>query len=119
MSMEPVSKDLLDARLATVETRIEGRLVSLETRMESGFNELRAEFRAEMHKNTAELVKWIVGTSLAMSAVALTVMTFVLNNAVPKAPSYPPPQPAPAPIVIQMPAPPAPVPVPPSPVSPK
>ncbi|MBJ7314016.1 hypothetical protein ACFOLJ_12360 [Rugamonas sp. CCM 8940] len=76
--MEPVSKELLEARMGALEAKLD----------------------ASMHKATAELVKWIVGTAIAMSAVAITVMTFVLNNAVPKAFAYS----SPAPIVIQLPA---------------
>lgn len=96
--MEAVSKEFLDAKLEIMDTR----MASLEAKMDTKF----AELRAELHKNTAELVKWIVGTSLAMSAVAITVMTFVLNNAVPKASPYA--ASTPAPIVIQIPPPPAP-----------
>jgi len=56
-----------------------------------------------MHKGTADIVKWIIGTAIAMGATGIVVITFVLNNAVPKgAPAATPP------IVIQSPAAPAP-----------
>lgn len=55
--------------------------------------------RAEIHKASSEIFKWIVVTALGLGAAAITVGTFVLNNAIPKAP--PAPQ---APIVITTPA---------------
>jgi hypothetical protein len=45
------------------------------------------------------MIKWIIGMATGMGLTAITVMTFVLNNAVPKAAPSPPPQP----IVIQLP----------------
>jgi len=45
--------------------------------------------RAEMLKGFADMVKWIVGTAIVMSGTGIVVMTFVLNNAVPKAPPAP------------------------------
>lgn len=41
--------------------------------------------RSEMLKGFADQTKWIIGTAFAGIAVFITVMTFVLNNAVPKA----------------------------------
>ncbi|MGK5049483.1 hypothetical protein ACQ4WP_26845 [Janthinobacterium sp. GB4P2] len=91
-----------DGRLEALEARIDGRLASIESKMDTKF----AELRTDMHKGTAELVKWVVGTAIAMAAVAITVMTFVLNNAVPKAPAAPPAQPQPI-VIYAQPAPPA------------
>jgi hypothetical protein len=39
-----------------------------------------------MQKVATDIIKWLVGMIVGASAVALTGMTFVLNNAVPKAP---------------------------------
>lgn len=39
-----------------------------------------SELGAEMHK---DMVKWIVGTALVGGACAITIVTFVLNNATP------------------------------------
>lgn len=50
-----------------------------------------AELRTEVHKGFSEMTKWIVGTAIAVSAAAITVGTFVLNNATPKAASSPQP----------------------------
>lgn len=47
---------------------------------------------------TNSLVKWMVGTAIGLGVAAVTVMTFVLNNATPKA--------NPVPAVIYVPYPP-------------
>lgn len=62
-----------------------------------------AELRSDFHKSTNELIKWIVGTAFVGIALFITIMAFVLNNAVPKVAT---PSGQPAPIVIQVPAPP-------------
>jgi hypothetical protein len=67
--------------------------------------------KADLHESVNSLIKWIVGTAVALGAAAITIMTFVLNNAAPK------PASAQQPIVIY--AQPAPVAPAPAPVSPK
>lgn len=54
------------------------------TRIESGLAELRSSTKADLAELNASLIKWIVGTVLGAGAVAITVMTFVLNHAVAK-----------------------------------
>ena len=60
----------------------------------------------DVSQAVSDLTRWIIGTALACMAAFITVITFVLNNAAPKAPTTPAAQPAP--IIIQIPAPPAP-----------
>lgn len=97
----------MEARLAKLEATIptlatKEDLMKLRGETREGFESVRGE----MHKGTAEIIKWMVGLTLALGAAAVTIMTFVLNNAVPKIPAA-----TPAPIVIQVPAaPPAPKP---------
>lgn len=84
----------MEARLSAVEkalVKIEASLPALAT-------------KDEMHKGFADLQKWIVGTAVGGMAVFITVMTFVLNNAVPKQPA---PQAQPTVIVVPAAAPPA------------
>jgi hypothetical protein len=71
------------------------RLARIESRLD------QTASKADLRELEAKLIKWIVGTLVAASVTAITIMTFVLNNAVPK----PVPSP-PAPIVIYLPAPP-------------
>ncbi|SHN18840.1 hypothetical protein SAMN02787076_03926 [Rhizobacter sp. OV335] len=54
-----------------------------------------------MHKGFSDMVKWIVGSALGVAVGGITVMAFVLNNAVPKVPVQTTVQPAP--IIINVP----------------
>jgi len=85
---EPPADAELYARVARLES-------SVATKADIG------ELRSELHKAVSDLIKWIVGTLFVAVALCVTLMTFVLNNATPKAP----PAATPAPIIIQMPAP--------------
>jgi hypothetical protein len=76
------------------------RLARIETRLgQTATKADLAALRAEMHKGFADMIKWVVGTAIVLGASAITVITFVLNYASPKAPAA-----QPAPIVIQLPA---------------
>lgn len=90
---EPPYDGDMEARLRSIETI----LPTLATKVEM------AELRADVQKGFADQTKWIIGTGFAGIAVFITVMTFVLNNAVPKAPTTPVAQP-PA-IIINVPGP--------------
>ena len=66
--------DAIKARIAEVEkavVRIDASLPSLAT-------------KADVQEASSSTVKWLVGTALAGTAALVTIMTFVLNNAVPK-----------------------------------
>lgn len=54
------------------------RLTRIETKLET------VATKAELHDMKAEMVKWIVGTAIGLGVAGITVMTFVLNNAIPK-----------------------------------
>lgn len=88
---EPPTMDPMEARLSEVEkaiVRIDAVLPTLAT-------------KGELASGFGDMVKWIVGTAFAGLAALIVVMTFVLNNAVPKAP----PTATQAPIVIYAPSP--------------
>lgn len=70
-------------RLANIEARLE------QTATKADLNEKIGELRVEMHKGFADVIKWMVGLAIVLSATSVTVMTFVLNNAAPKAPQPP------------------------------
>lgn len=82
-------------------------LVRVETKLD------QVATTSAMHELKAEMVKWIVGTAIALGVAGITVMTFLLNNAAPKAVAPASPQP----IIINIPAPAAQVPT--APVTPK
>ena len=73
------------------------RLTRIETKLENIVGTMAT--KAEMHDMTAQMVKWIVGTAIGLGAVGITAMTFVLNNASPKATTA-----QPQPIIINVPA---------------
>lgn len=56
--------------------------------------------KADVEKASHDVTKWVVGTMVAGVGLFIVVMTFVLNNAVPKAA----PATQPSPIVIQVPS---------------
>ncbi len=76
--MEERVKKLEDGQheLKTQLVRIDTRLDHIETVMAT---------KADLAESSSSIIKWIVGTALVISGTAVTVMTFVLNNATPKA----------------------------------
>lgn len=70
------------------------RLTRIETRLD------QTATKSDLHEAMNGMVKWMVGTAVGLGVAGITVMTFVLNNAAPKAPPA-----TPAPIVITIPAP--------------
>lgn len=86
----------MTARIAKLEDFVvdaRDRLTKIETRLD------QTATKADITAETSALVKWMVGTAVVLGASAITVMTFVLNNAAPKNVAA-----APAPIIIQMPS---------------
>jgi len=95
----------MEARVAKLEDfadETRERLARIETRLEETATKADVEaLRVEMHKGFADIIKWMVGLAVVISATAITVITFVLNNAVPKTP---PATPQPPIIVYPQPA---------------
>ena len=98
-------EEKIDTRFAQFEAKTEARFAQFEVRFaqfEARVEARFARFENEMLRTMMGFAKWMVGTTIALGAVGITAMVFVLNNAIPKA------APAPAPIVINLPAPSAP-----------
>jgi len=103
-------KDYIDARIDVVRSGMDGRLDAFQAEVNAQFAETNGKIDtsiAELRKDIAELgsrmVQWMVGTFIATITIFITVMTFVLNNAIPKAPAAPVPLPLPlmsAPAII-------------------
>lgn len=88
----------LNERVANLERDgrdVRERLSRIEVRLEG------MPTKADLSETKAELIKWIVGTVLGLGATGITVLTFVLNQAVPKTTSSS----TLAPIVITVPVP--------------
>lgn len=79
------------------------RLTRIETKLDTFAT------KADLQEMSGSMIKWMVGTAVGLGVAAITVMTFVLNNAAPKTaasaspppiiinvPSNPPPAPQPA-----------------------
>ena len=96
MDIEPRLDKLEEFAVETGE-----RLTRIETRLDHMSDHMAT--KADLAELAATMIKWIVGIAFGMSAAGITVMTFVLNNAVPKMTTTPPA--APQPIVIQLPPP--------------
>lgn len=98
--------DGMDARVKKLEElaeqsrtelrEIDVRLTKIEARLD------QTATRSDVTDAVNGQIKWIVGTAVALGASAITVMTFVLNNAVPKPLTQPAAQPTP--IIITVPA---------------
>lgn len=71
------------------------RLIKIETRLDQTVT------KADLSDAMNAQIKWMVGTAVVLGVAAITVMTFVLNNAVPKPPTAQPLQPVPIVIYAQ------------------
>jgi len=69
----------MPSRMSALEAKWEAVIPTLATKADL------SELRAEMHKGFSDMVKWIVGTAFVGGACAITIVTFVLNNATPRA----------------------------------
>ena len=65
---------------------IDVRLTKIESRLE------QTPTKADLTDAINGQIKWIVGTAIGLAVAGISVMTFVLNNAVPKASNSPPAQ---------------------------
>ncbi|MBJ7313033.1 hypothetical protein ACFOLJ_29860 [Rugamonas sp. CCM 8940] len=93
----------MEARLSKLEefaSDARERLAKIEVRLDQTATKADiAEVRTDLHEQTSTMIKWIVGTVSGLGVAGITIMTFVLNNAVPKAAPVAPSAPQ-APIVI-------------------
>lgn len=97
-SDEPPHNGDMEARVAKLEDFAQDtreRLTRIETKLDSFAT------KADLQEMSSSMIKWVVGTAVGLGVAAITVMTFVLNNAAPKVPTTPPAQ---APIIINVPA---------------
>ena len=79
-------------RLARIESRLEDTVTKADLAEKVG------ELKAEIHRSANETIRWIVGMVVGLGVAAITIITFVLNYATPKAPV--PPFTSAAPITI-------------------
>lgn len=84
----------MEHRITALETWLDTILPTLPTKADV------AELKTDMHKNSADIIKWVVGTGFAGFAAFIVVITFVLNNAISKSA----PDASSPPIIINVPA---------------
>lgn len=98
--MTDLTRQEVDAKLAASEAKLDARLANFDTSIKTGFADLRsdlARMQSEVHKGTADLIKWGVGFAVAIVGATVGLLTFI-NKASDKPPS--PPVQAQPPIVI-------------------
>lgn len=83
----PSVKDYIDARFATIDSVLRGELAEFQCKMNLEMEKRSGEFRVEMektrvemHKNTADIIKWVVATVVAMTVANVSIMAFLLNR---------------------------------------
>lgn len=91
------TKQLLQETRSELKTHIQ----EVRNELKTAIQNLRIELKTDLHGFKADIIKWIAGTAIVISAAGITVMTFVLNYATPK-PVPAQIQPT-APVIIQMP----------------
>lgn len=88
-AMTDLTRQEMTAALAANKAELEARLANFDTSIKTGFAEMRidmAKMQGEMHKNTSDLIKWGVVTALGFATATVAILTFVINNAIPKTP---------------------------------
>jgi hypothetical protein len=98
--MTTSDKEYFDARFNGLDSKVDSTVgetrLALEAKIDSRFNELCAE----LHKTTADTVKWCAGVVATALLLYTTLVAFLMNNAMPRAPQA---TAAPAPTVIVVP----------------
>lgn len=70
-------------RLARIESRLEDMATKADLAEKVG------ELKSEIHRTSNETIRWIVGMVVGLGVAAITIITFVLNYAMPRAPVVP------------------------------
>lgn len=98
--MTTSDKEYFDARFNGLDNKVDSTVgetrMALGAKIDSRFNELRAE----LHKTTADTVKWCAGIVATALLLYTTLVAFLMNNAMPRTTQAPA---APAPTVIVVP----------------
>jgi hypothetical protein len=97
--MTTADHEYFDARFEGMREYIDARFQSERQYSDARF----AELKAELHQTIAQTVKWSAGIASATLALFVTLVAFVMNNAVPRTVPAATAQAAPAPIVIVIP----------------
>lgn len=88
---EPPHNDRMEARIAALEESVKSLptkadLEALRLSSKGDLTEVKLSLKSDLLAAENGIIKWMVITAVGLGAAAITVMTFVLNNATPKAP---------------------------------
>ncbi|RFP18598.1 MULTISPECIES: hypothetical protein [unclassified Duganella] len=92
-------KEYIDARVDGIRAVLDERTEAIRDSMEAMRVAVEAKIDSAFERAVSQFVKWMVGTLLAGITIVISVMTFVLNNAIPKAQPAAPVAPA---VIIQV-----------------
>jgi predicted nuclease with TOPRIM domain len=95
MDMGELTREELTARLESMEARLEAHMEARASAADSKIDALKnsidalkasmdvrfAELDARQQKNIVDLIKWMVGSAIAMMAVGVTLVIFLFGNA--------------------------------------
>lgn len=82
----------MEARVSALEEVVKNLptkadLDALRQGSKADITEVKLGLKSDLLAAESALIKWIVGVAIGLGAAGITVMTFVLNNAVPKTPT--------------------------------
>ncbi|MQA19585.1 hypothetical protein [Rugamonas rivuli] len=92
-------KEYIDARADGLRAVLDERTEAIRDSMEAMRVAVEAKIVSTVESAVSQFVKWLVGLFIASITISVTVITFVLNNAVPKAQPAAPATPA---VIIQV-----------------
>lgn len=75
----------LEEAVKNLPTKADLEALRLDSKVD--LTEVKLGLKSDLLAAESALIKWIVGTAIGLGAAGITVMTFVLNNAVPKTPT--------------------------------
>ena len=81
-------------RLARIESRLEDMATKADLgekvgELKTELTQKMGELKSEIHRTSNETIRWIVGMVVGLGVAAITIITFVLNYAMPRAPVVP------------------------------
>jgi hypothetical protein len=89
-------REYFEARFSTITAQFSEMRLYIDTRI--------AEVKSELHQTTTQTIKWVAAIASATVALFVTLVAFLMNNAVPRSAPPAQTQSGPAPIVIVIPA---------------
>ncbi|WP_395407724.1 hypothetical protein ACHMW6_14140 [Pseudoduganella sp. UC29_106] len=111
--MTTSDKEYFDGKLDSMKQSFDASLDAMKQSFDARFDAMNAhidqrtqELKAELHQTIGQTVKWSAAIAASTLMIFVTIIAFLMNNAVPRtAPVAPAAQPAPAPqpIVIVVP----------------